>query len=372
MELQTDHALLSKPTVDELGRESFLAGMRQFLITELYNGNEIAFKKRQVPEFTARHGRPPETYLEVKSVMETDPFFRAFSLLNRATQELLWDSVGESIERQLPALHDAAAHVAPAGGSLRLDPDFKLPDYYTKVDVHVMPGSFHKQIAGDDVYAGAVYDRGVYLYAYGGLGPKNDGLGLATLGCVQRRFPGLKPKRILDMGCGCGMSTLPFAAAYPDAEIVAIDLAAPMLRYGHGRAESLGVPIQFVQANAAETGMEPGSFDLIVSTIMLHEMPQKVSRQVIAECHRLLAPGGVMVHNDLVGWPEDPFQEFMAEWNAHHNNEVFERGSGTLDFRGACKDAGFPDDSVFFEPVSAAYMSEQLAYVGFRGAVKAA
>jgi hypothetical protein len=54
MELQTDHALLSKPTVDELGRESFLAGMRQFLITELYNGNEIAFKKRQVPEFTAR------------------------------------------------------------------------------------------------------------------------------------------------------------------------------------------------------------------------------------------------------------------------------------------------------------------------------
>jgi hypothetical protein len=78
-----------------------------------------------------------------------------------------------------------------------------------------------------------------------------------------------------------------------------------------------------------------------------------------------------MVHNDMVGWPTDPFQEFMAEWNAHHNNEVFERGSGTLDFRGACVDAGFPEDSVFLEPVGAAYMSEQLAYVGFRGAVKA-
>jgi hypothetical protein len=78
-----------------------------------------------------------------------------------------------------------------------------------------------------------------------------------------------------------------------------------------------------------------------------------------------------MVHNDMVGWPTDPFQEFMAEWNAHHNNEVFERGSGTLDFRAACADAGFPADSVFLEPVSAAYMSEQLAYVGFRGAMKA-
>jgi 2-polyprenyl-3-methyl-5-hydroxy-6-metoxy-1,4-benzoquinol methylase len=371
MDLQTPHALLSRPTTDELGRESFLAAMREFLITELYSGNEIAYRQRQVPAFIARHGRPPETYLEVKSVMEQDPFFRAFSLLNRSTQELLWDTVGESIERQLPQLRTAAAEIPPAGGTLTLDPEMPLPDYYTKVDVHVMPGSFHKELGPDDLYAGAVYDRGVYLYAYGGLGGVNDGLGHATLGCVQRRFPDLRPRRILDMGCGAGMSTLPFAAAYPDAEIHAIDLAAPMLRYAHGRAESLSVPIHFAQANAAQTSFADGSFDLIVSTIILHEMPQKTSRQVIAECHRLLKQGGVMVHNDMVGWPTDPFQEFMAEWNAHHNNEVFERGSGTLDFRAACVDAGFPEASVFLEPVSAAYMSEQLAYVGFRGAVKA-
>jgi SAM-dependent methyltransferase len=370
MPLQTQHALLSRPTTDERGRESFLAGMRDYLVSELYSGNEVAYRQRQVPAFVARHGRAPETYREVKAAMERDPFYRAFSLLNRATQELLWDTVGESIERQLPALRQAAGAVPPAGGALELHPEMTLPDYYTKVDVHVMPGSFHKELADDDVYAGAMYDRGVYLYAYGGLGPENDGLGHATLGCVQRRFPDLKPRRILDMGCGAGMSTLPFAHAYPEAEIVACDLAAPMLRYGHGRAESLGVPVRFVQANAAETGFEAGSFDLVVSTIMLHEMPQRVSRQVIAESHRLLTPGGVMVHNDLVGWPEDPFQEFMAEWNAHHNNEVFERGSGTLDFREACAAAGFPEASVFFEPVAASYMSEQLAYVGFRGAVK--
>jgi 2-polyprenyl-3-methyl-5-hydroxy-6-metoxy-1,4-benzoquinol methylase len=370
MDLQTPHALLSRPTADEFGRESFLAGMREFLITELYNGNEVAYRKRQVPAFAAQHGRPPETYLEVKSVMEQDPFFRAFSLLNRATQELLWDTVGESVERQLPQLRAAAQTVAPAGGTLTLDAHMELPDYYTKVDVHVMPGSFHTQLAPNDVFTGAVYDRGVYLYAYGGLGPENDGLGLATLGCVRRRFPELQPKRILDMGCGAGMSTLPFADAYPDAEIFAIDLAAPMLRYAHGRAESLGKKVHFLQANVAETRFKANTFDLIVSTIMLHEMPQKVSRQVIAECHRLLAPGGVMVHNDMVGWPTDPFQEFMAEWNALHNNEVFERGSGTLDFAAACVAAGFSEASVFLEPVSAAYMSEQLAYVGFRGAVK--
>jgi hypothetical protein len=82
----------------------------------------------------------------------------------------------------------------------------------------------------------------------------------------------------------------------------------------------------------------------------------------------LLTPGGVQIHNDMVGWPTDPFQEFMAEWNGHHNNEVFERGSGTLDWTGACVEAGFAREDVFLQPVGAAYMAEQLAFVGYRGA----
>jgi ubiquinone/menaquinone biosynthesis C-methylase UbiE len=368
---QYRHALLPQPTTDELGREGFLAAMRRFLITDLYDGNEVAFRQRQIPAFVARHGKPPQTYLEVKSVMQEDPYFRAFSLLNRATQELLWDSVGESVERQLPELKRAAAGIAKAGGTLSLDPSLELPEYFTKVDIHVMPGSFHKEIsAQDDIYAGAVYDRGVYIYAYGGLGEKNAALGQGTIDCVRRRFPDFTPRRILDLGCGAGMSTLPLAEAWPEAEIFAVDLAAPMLRYAHGRSESMGVPVHYSQQNAAHTNFADGSFDLVLSNLLLHEIPQKVTRQVIAECHRLLAPGGVMVHNDMVGWPTDPFQEFMAEWNSHHNNEPFERGSGTIDWAGACVAAGFAAEEVFLQPVDAAYMSEQLAFVGFRGARK--
>jgi len=370
MDAQYQHALLSRPTADEAGREAFLAAMRRFLITDLYSGNEVAFRERQAPAFEARHGRPPQTYLEVRSVMQEDPYFRAFSLLNRATQELLWDTVGESVERQLPALRAAAASVPKAGGSLTLDPALELPEYFTKVDIHVMPGSFHKEIGQDDVYAGAVYDRGVYVYAYGGLGDKNAALGQGTIDCVRRRFPDLKPRRILDLGCGAGMSTLPLAEAWPEAEIYAVDLAAPMLRYAHGRSESLGVPVHYSQQNAAHTNFPDDSFDLVLSNLLLHEIPQKLTKEVLVECYRLLAPGGVTIHNDMVGWPTDPFQEFMAEWNAHHNNEVFERGSGTIDWAAACVAAGFRGESVFLEPVAAAYMSEQLAYVGYRGARK--
>jgi 2-polyprenyl-3-methyl-5-hydroxy-6-metoxy-1,4-benzoquinol methylase len=370
MEPQHPHALLSRPTADERGRESFLAAMRRFLVADLYAGNEVAFRRRQVPAFEAEKGRPPESYVEVRTLMQQDPYFRAFSLLNRATQELLWDTVGESVERQLPQMLQAAAQVPDAGGTLQLDPAFVLPDYATKNDIHVMPGSFHHERGPGDLSAGAMYDRGVYLYAYGGLGVKNDALGQGTVDAVRGRFPALQPRRILDLGCGAGMSTHPLHTAWPQAELHAVDIAAPMLRYAHARSQALGVAVHYRQCSAAETPYEDGSFDLIVSNLLLHEIPQKVSKRIVNECHRLLAPGGVMVHNDLVGWPSDPFQEFMAEWNPHHNNEPFERGSGTLDWVGVCTAAGFASEDVFLQPIDAAYMSEQLAYVGYRGAVK--
>ncbi len=370
MEAQYQHALLSRPTADERGREHFIAAMRRFLITDAYAGNEVAYRARQAPAFERERGYPPQTYLDVKQAMEGDPYYRAFSLLNRATQELLWDTVGESVERQMPALMAAAASVPKAGGSLILDKDFELPAYARKVDIHVMPGSFHTAVGNDDFYAGAVYDRGVYLYAYGGLGTENAALGQGTVDVVRERFPDFSPKRILDMGCGAGMSTHPLAETWPDAEIHAVDIAAPMLRYAHGRSEAMNVPIHYSQQNAGHTNFESGSFDLIVSNLLLHEIPQKLTRQIIVECRRLLRSGGVMIHNDLVGWPSEPFQQFMAEWNAHHNNEPFERGSGKINWRGACTDAGFVDDDVFLQPVSAAYMSEQLGHVGYRGGVR--
>jgi len=370
MEPQYPHALLSRPNADERGRESFIAAMRRFLVTQMYEGNESAYRRRHLPAFVAGHGREPRTCHEVRALMQSDPTYRAFSLLNRATQELLWDTVGESIERQLQRLKQLAREAPPAGGTLRLDPDFELPDYATRIDIHVMPGSFHNELGPDDVYAGAMYDRGVYLYTYGGLGVYNDALGHGMVDLLRARFPTLAPRRILEMGCGCGMSLHPLAAAWPDAEIHAIDIAAPMLRYGHARSQAMGVAVHYAQQDAAATDYANGSFDLVVSNLLLHEIPQKVSKRIVSECHRLLAPGGVMVHNDLVGWPTDPFQEFMAEWNPHNNNEPFERGSGTLDWHAVCAAAGFAADDVFLHSIGAAYMSEQLAHVGYRGASK--
>jgi ubiquinone/menaquinone biosynthesis C-methylase UbiE len=370
MMAQLQHPLLPQSNCDEQGREAFIATMRRLILTDLYPGNAALYEQTLKPAFIEKNGRPPESVQEVRSLMQESFFYSMFGFINRGTQELLWDTVGEIVERQIDPLKQAAGRIAPAGGTLRLAENFVLPHYTKQVDIHVMPGSFHSEIGPDDLFAGALYDRGVYLYAFGGLGPKNDALGFSTTNYLQKKFPDFQPKRILEMGCGIGTATLPLASAFPDAEIFAIDIAAPMLRYGHGRAEAMGVPIHFSQQDAEQTDFPDGWFDLVVSNLLLHEIPQKSSQRIVAESFRLLAAGGISVHNDMVGWPTEPFATVMAEWNVHNNNEPFERGSGTLPWMKICLAAGFSSDAIFIDPIEAAYMQEQLSYVGFRGARK--
>lgn len=80
----------------------------------------------------------------------------------------MWDYVGSSVERQLPALLDRAKQVtASPKGSLHLDADLPLPRYLTAVDIHCMPGNYTTDLVDGDVFAGALYDRSVYLFAMG-------------------------------------------------------------------------------------------------------------------------------------------------------------------------------------------------------------
>jgi SAM-dependent methyltransferase len=233
-----------------------------------------------------------------------------------------------------------------------------------------MPGGFHTEIAPDDVFAGALYDRGVHLFAFGGLGPLNDELGVATAAAVRTQFPDFAPTRILDLGCGAGHATLPLADAFPGAEIHGIDLGAPMLRYASARAASLGYAIHFSQQDAAHTNYPDESFDLITSTLLLHEMPRPAILAVFRECHRLLRPGGVMAHHDLLRWPDEPFDAFMMAWTTRHNNEPYERASGTLKFPEDCVAAGFDAADAFVVSQPGAYLEEVYQVSGIRGARK--
>ena len=138
---------------------------------------------------------------------------------------------------------------------MTIDPDFRVPGYLTYYDIHCQSGAYHATYDDDDVSAGALYDRGTFLYTMGRIGTKMDYLGRTLLAHYKKLYPGVTPKRILDMGCSVGQSTIAWAEEFPDSEIHAIDVGESLLRYAHARAEDLGHKIHFSQQNAEKTDL---------------------------------------------------------------------------------------------------------------------
>ena len=344
MRQQLQHAMLPRANHDEAARQDFITALRAHMSATLMPGNQAVYQARTESVFLAKHGRHPANRQEVASVMKQDPFYQFWSALQRVSQQAIWDSVTDTIERDHELLSAEASRIAaenPAGGSLRLNPDLPIPDYVTAVDIHLMPGGY----VGDDPTAmrqGPLYDRGLYLYLDGRCGPENDGLVYLLRQVLERHSPGFSPKRILDLGCTIGNSTVPWKKLFPDAEVTGIDVSASALRYGHARAEALGVPVTFVQANAEFTEFEDGAFDLVTSSLLLHETSAKALPRILAECRRLLTPGGLMAHFDVPQLRElGPLQAFLASWEEENNNENFSHLIRELDLSIPAQEAGW-------------------------------
>ena len=345
---QYPHGMLPKTTAEEASRQDFVKSLKYHLATKVAPGNRLAYLTRAKPQFETDEGRTPDTYHDIRRAMVDDPYFNLWSALQRNSQEMMWKSTQIPVERQLPDLLEEANTTDETLGSLTLDPDLEIPRYHQMVDIHCMPGGYHTEFTDNDVANGAVYDRAVYLYAMGRMGPLNDDMGNTTIAYLRQHYPDLKPKRILDLGCTVGHSTLPYVDAFPDAEIHAVDVGAPVLRYAHARAESLGKKVHYAQQNAEQMNYPDGHFDLIVSHILVHETSNRAIRNIMRECHRLLSPGGVVVHAETPPYKDlDSFDAFMLDWDTRNNNEPYWGGSHEIDPFDLAEGAGFDRDKAF-------------------------
>jgi SAM-dependent methyltransferase len=345
---QHHHAMLPRTTHDELARQNFMQSLAAYVNNKMTPSNRVIYEKVAKPRFEHEHQCPPKNRHEIRRAMHREPFYRWWSALRRIQQEMMWESVSSSVERQLPELIEQAKDNGNELGSLTLAPDFQMPAYQTAVDIHCMPGGYHSEFRDNDIAAGAIYDRGTYVYGRGWLGPMNDDMGQSIIHYyLKPHYPDWQPSKILDMGCSVGHSTLPYVDAYPNAEVYAIDVSAPMLRYGHVRAEALGKRVHFVQENAESTHFPEGSFDLVVSHILLHEIPPFAIRNMMRESYRLLAPGGMMVHVEAPLYRHmDMYSAFLYDWQTANNNEPFWSAMRELDVMAIAIAAGFNPDKV--------------------------
>ncbi len=104
------------------------------------------------------------------------------------------------------------------------------------------------------------------------------------------------PGRILDVGCGTGYLLGRLAARAPQAEVLAgIDAAPAMIEVAAGVAAD--DRLRFAVGAAERLPWPAASFDLVVSTTSFDHWADQ--RAGLAECARVLAPGGCLVLADL-------------------------------------------------------------------------
>lgn len=109
-----------------------------------------------------------------------------------------------------------------------------------------------------------------------------------------------KARRILEVGCGEGAVTEILADAYPDAHILAIDIAPSAGRLYRGRREG----VEFRQAPISDIAAEqPASFDLITLSDVMHHIPSGLRPEILDAIRRCLVPGGRFVFKD---WARTP------------------------------------------------------------------
>jgi ubiquinone/menaquinone biosynthesis C-methylase UbiE len=104
------------------------------------------------------------------------------------------------------------------------------------------------------------------------------------------------PARVLDVGSGTGYALRQLAVALPDAtELTGVDAAPEMVRVA---SEAGGDSrVRFIQGTAEELPVPDGSVDLVISTTSFDHWADQ--RAGLAECARVLAPGGHLVLSDL-------------------------------------------------------------------------
>ncbi len=344
---QAPHDLLIEPTHDEFALQSYVSALRMFTLQEIGGGLRGVYESRVKPSFEQERGRAPTDEHEVRHAMMADPYCRTWSSMMRSAQEMIWDSIIPSIERAQPDLNSRAASLAQKPkGSMTLDPDVEVPRYVSASDIHLMPGNYYSERDAGDVSQGALYDRGVYVYAGGHGGPYGDSIGRSLAQHLKIRFPDFQPERVLDIGCTVGHNILPFVDVYPDAEVHAIDVSVPVLRYAHGRAESFGKPMHLHQMNGENMSFEDESFDLVMSVVTFHETSRTAMKNILAECRRVLKPGGLMIHMELPRTADmDPFDAFYIDWDSYYNNEPFYQAFTSTDLKAAYVDAGFKEEN---------------------------
>lgn len=305
--------------LDDRAYLDFVQGARLHALTSLH-----AAAERTAEQALARHGGAIGTFGELRGALDEVPIVAMRERVMRSQQEMTWRMVRRGLTASRGEdglLEELGAADAAGPGLLVLDPALELPEWFTAHEIHIQPGGYFA-----DPIGGYVYHHVIAMRQFG----KDDDNAFRQSQIDLVPLPeDRRVAAVLDLGSAVGSSAIALKQRFADARVVGVDLSAPLLRYAHRRASSLGVELELYQRPADRVGFEDGTFDLVNAYILFHEVPRDVAAAVVREAWRVLRPGGVFAVQDFASRPAGgPFGygDYTRSCDSEYNGEPFADG----------------------------------------------
>lgn len=104
----------------------------------------------------------------------------------------------------------------------------------------------------------------------------------------------LERARVLELGCGAGSNLLPFAVAYPQAQVVGVDTDPRRIEAGRRAADAIGLGnLTLHTLSFADIGQDFGEFDYIIAHDLYSTVPRESTGDLLRICRLNLAFEGV-------------------------------------------------------------------------------
>ncbi|MEW5835196.1 MAG: malonyl-ACP O-methyltransferase BioC [Pseudomonadota bacterium] len=169
------------------------------------------------------------------------------------------------------------------------------------------------------------------------------------------------PQRVLDVGAGTGRGSALLKERYGKAEVIAVDLAVPMLQAAKKHSRWLK-PFQRVCADATALPFPDHSVDVLHSNLCFQWIDDLAA--LFGECARVLKPGGLLAFSTF---GPDTLKELRAAWASADQQSHVSRFLDMHDVGDALISAGLRDPVLDVDRFTLTYSSPAMLLKELKG-----
>jgi len=148
---------------------------------------------------------------------------------------------------------------------------------------------------------------------------------------ILERVPLRRGQTIVDIGAGTGFLTVELAQRSAAARVIAVDPWPEAMRVLRRKINYLGLTnVELRVSDAAALDLVSGSADVVVSNLGVNNFDN--AETILAECHRVLRPGGrLLLSTNLVGHMAEFYEVLREVLDDHERLDAHVNQRATVD-----------------------------------------